>query len=328
MARCIYCQEEKPHKAFRRAEHVLPQSFGMFRNNLTLRDIVCDACNQYFGDNLELVLARDSFEGNSRFQHGVRNPEEFRPFGDSSRIVLRVVEGELAGAYAYREYSQQAGNIVLRPLPQVGFLMAASGKHEYFLLDEIPTIQQLQDKGFDSRNPQAIRAFAIDEEQLRQKLTEKGITFRYGGEIVPPQPSETLLCELEGQIDQTIFRAIAKIAFNYLAYWQGPAFLNEPSFDAVRRYIRYGEKPGYKIIDIREEAILADEPIVGRRRLGHLITANWAQDGVSILAQVSLFNWVTYCISLAREYPGERRDLRRGNFFDIANREILELGAR
>ncbi|MGH9961076.1 MAG: hypothetical protein ACREBC_28810, partial [Pyrinomonadaceae bacterium] len=46
----------------------------------------------------------------------------------------------------------------------------------------------------------------------------------------------------------------------------------------------------------------------------------------SIIAQVSLFNWVTYCVSLAREYPGERRDIRRGNFFDIANRE--NFGAR
>ncbi len=327
MTRCIYCQEAKPAEAFQRTEHVLPQSFGTFRNNLTLT-IVCDSCNQHFGDNVELALARDTYEGHSRFEYGVRNPEEFRPFGRNSRIILRIGEGEFAGAYAYREYCQEADDVVLRPLPQVGFFMVALGKYEYFLLDEIPTERELQEKGFDCWHPAAIRGLAIDEGQLRDKLGEKGITFRYGGEVLPPQRSESVLCELEGRIDRTIFRAIAKIAFSYLAYWQRESFVNESAFDPLRRYIRYDEKPGYKLVDIRQEAILADEPIAGRRRLGHLITINWAQNGVSIISQVSLFNWVTYCVSLARDYPGERRDIRRGNFFDIANREILELGAR
>lgn len=328
MPRCVYCQEDKSEDSFRRVEHVLPQSFGTFRDNFTLRGIVCDSCNQYFGDNLELALARDSFEGHSRFAYGVRNPEEFRPFGRNSRIVLRIGEGDFSGAYAYREYSEEAGDIVVRPLPQVGFLMAPSNKYEYFLLDEIPAEPELRERGFNSRHPEAIRGLAVDEAVLRDKLAEKGITFRVGGEVVPPERSQSILCELEGMIDHRIFRTIAKIAFNYLVFWQGPEFVQQPSFDAVRRYVREGEKPGYKMIDVQEAAILADEPVVGRRRLGHLITANWAQNGVSIVAQVALFNWVTYRVSLAREYPGERRDIRRGHFFDVANRQILELGAR
>jgi len=328
MPRCIYCQEERSEDFYRRAEHVLPRSFGTFRNNFIIRDIVCDPCNQYFGDALELVLARDSFEGHSRFAHGVRNPEDFRPFGRNSRLIIRIAGGDFSGAYAYREYSQEAGDIVLRPFPQVGFLMDPSGRYEYFLLDEIPAERELHEKGFDSRHPMAIRGLAIDEAQLRGKLAEKGINFKCGGEIVPSQGSHTVLCELEGTIDQNIFRTIAKIAFNYLAYWQGPELLHEPSFDTARRFIRYGEQPSYRMVDVRQEAILADEPVAGQRRLGHLITTNWAQDRVSIMAQVALFNWVTYRVSLAREYPGERRDIRRGHFFNVANGEILELGAQ
>lgn len=137
MVRCIYCQEEKALDAFRSAEHVLPQCFGKFQNNLTLKGIVCDACNQYFGDNLECVLARDSFEGNSRFQYGVKKPEDFKSAGGDSHIALRIAEGEWVGAYVYREYSQQAGNMVLQFSPQVGFLMVVSGKYEYYLLDQI-----------------------------------------------------------------------------------------------------------------------------------------------------------------------------------------------
>ncbi|MCH8975991.1 MAG: hypothetical protein IH909_00005 [Proteobacteria bacterium] len=328
MPNCIYCQEDRPEQLFQRREHVIPQSFGVFRNNFTLLAIVCDPCNQYFGDVLEIVLARDSFEGQSRFIHGVRNPEEFRPFGRNSRLIIRIGEGDFKGAYAYREYSQETDDIVLQLLPQIGFLMAPSGRYEYYLLDEIPSEQDLHQRGFDSGYPDAIRGLVIDEAQLQGKLAEIGINFKYGGEIVPHQDSHTILCELEGTIDQKIIRTIAKIAFNYLAYWQGPELLQEPSFDTARSFIRYGEQPGYRMVDIREEAILADEPVVGQRQLGHLITINFAQDRVSIMAQVSLFNWVTYCVSLAREYQGERRDIRRGHFFDVANQEILELGVQ
>lgn len=328
MPRCIYCQEAKSEDFFRKAEHVVPQSFGTFRNNFTLRNIVCDPCNQYFGDVLEIVLARDSFEGHSRFAHGVRNPEEFRPFGRNSRLILKIGEGDFSGAFAYREYSPEANDIVLQPLPQIGFLMAQTGRYEYFLLDNIPAERELQEKGFASGHPQAIRALAVDDAELRGKLADRGINFQRGGEIVSPERSHTVMCELEGTIDRKIFRAIAKITFNYLAYWQGPEFLHEPAFDTTRRFIRYGEQPAYRMVAIRDEAILADEPVAGQRRLGHLITTNWAQDRVSIMAQVALFNWVTYCVSLAPDYPGERRDIRRGNFFNVANGEILELGAQ
>lgn len=328
MPRCIYCLEDKPKDRFRKTEHVLPQSFGTFESNLTLRGVVCDECNQYFGDHLELALARDTFEGHSRFIYGVKDPEEFRPFGRRSRIIIRIKEGPFKGAYAYREYSAEAAQVVLQPLPQVGFLMAPSQKYEYFLLDEIPNEQQLRERGFESQHERAICGIAVDEEPLRERLAEKGIQFRYRAEIVPPRQSQSLLCEVEGTIDQNIFRAIAKIAFNYLLYWQGLDFLFESPFNTARRYIRYGETPGYKMIAIRDEAILADEPIVGERRLGHLITTSWAQDGVSVLGQVSIFNWVTYCVSLLRDYTSTCRDIRRGHFFDVSTRKILELEAR
>lgn len=39
--RCIYCLEDKEAPFFQKAEHVLPQSFGKFEQNFTLRDMVC-----------------------------------------------------------------------------------------------------------------------------------------------------------------------------------------------------------------------------------------------------------------------------------------------
>ena len=327
MPQCVYCLDEKGDEHFRKVEHVLPQSFGTFENNFTLRGTVCDECNQYFGNHLELALARDTYEGNSRFTYGVKDPDEFRPFGRSSRIIMRLGEGPFEGAYAFREYSSEAGEVVLQPLPQVGFLSAA-GKYEYFLPDDIPTQERLKERGFNLKDQRSICGIAVDEATLRAKLTEKGIEFKHHGDLVPPEKSQSILCEVEGTIDQQIFRAIAKIAFNYLLYWARPEFLLEEPFDPVRRYIRYGERPGYILVAVREKAILADEPVVGERRLGHLITSNWAQDGISIVGQVSLFNWVTYCVSLLRDYSGERGDVKRGHFFDVSNRRISELETR
>ena len=84
----------RPKDYYTRAEHVLPQSFGKFRQNMTLRNVVCDVCNQYFGDNLETYLGRDTFEGQLRFKHGVRNADEFKSVGLESRIGRLRTSGE------------------------------------------------------------------------------------------------------------------------------------------------------------------------------------------------------------------------------------------
>lgn len=323
---CIYCQEEKADDSFGRVEHVLPQSFGKFESNLTLRGVVCDECNQFFGDNLEIALARDTFEGEFRFVHGVKDPENFRPFGCKSRMIIKVAEGDFQGSYAYREYSPEAGEIIVRPVPQAGFRRRDSTGYEYFFLDELPERSALEGMGIDLDHPEGIRAVAVEEAFLKTKLAEKGITFRRGGELLLPKESGTLLCEVEGTIDQTIFRAIAKIAFNYLAYWQGRDFVNESSFDPIRQFIRFSERPLYLPVAVTEQPVLADEPIVGKRRLGHLVTVNWAQDGKSIVSQVSLLNWMTYRICLAKDYSGDRRNIKMGHFFNVSSGEILELG--
>ena len=68
-----------------------------------------------------------------------------------------------------------------------------------------------------------------------------------------------------------------------------------------------------------------DEPIEGKRRLGHLITLDWSKNKLSIVSDVSLFNFNTYSVLLAKDYKGKSFNLYKGNFFNIANNEILEL---
>lgn len=124
---CIYCLEEKGSHNFKKIEHVIPKSFGAFKNNFVLKETVCDECNQYFGDNLEIDLARDTYEGSiTRYDHGIKKPSEFKSMGKKSRIKVRVKEGPLKGSYEYPVYVPQKGKICLEPLPQVGFLRADS----------------------------------------------------------------------------------------------------------------------------------------------------------------------------------------------------------
>jgi hypothetical protein len=118
---CIYCRDLQPESSFSKVEHVVPQSFGRFENNLTLLKTVCDSCNQFFGDNLELALARDTVEGQSRIEFGTLSPRDFRPAGKDSRIRAKLVEGPFKGAFVYQAYSAEQEVVSPLPVPQIGF---------------------------------------------------------------------------------------------------------------------------------------------------------------------------------------------------------------
>lgn len=326
--KCIYCLENKPEAAYKKTEHVMPKSFGLFKNNFTLNKVVCDDCNQYFGDNLEIGLARDTYEGQSRFEYNIKKPDDYKSYGKKSRLITRVIEGQLKGIYAYREYSPNMNKILLKPLPQVGFKKRNSDEYEYFLFDEVPNKRHFENDNYDLMQPHGIRAFAVDEQLLERKLNEQGFSLKVGKEeFMPSIESRLLQCEIEGTIDKNIFRAIAKIGFNYLAYWQGSDFLYQDAFHLTRRYIRYGETTSYPFVQVFKKPILADEQN-NRRRLGHLVTVNWASDKVSIVSQVSLFNWVTYGICLARDYCGVHANIKKGHLFNIHSRDILGLDTK
>lgn len=327
--RCIYCLNDKPITSFTKAEHVMPQAFGRFQNNFTLNGVVCDDCNQYFGDNLEIDLGRDTVEGISRYEYGIRNPEDFKSFGKRSRLQQKkIAEGVLKGAFIYLTYSPELKQVTSKPLPQVGFQSKTSSDYIYFLLDEIPDKTELENQGLDySAN---VRAFGDSFEAIEQALASKDIFPEFQKEIpLPDKISEKLLIEYEASVDSIIRRAIAKIAFNYLAYWQGAEFVLQDIFNPIRFYIRNGERESNTLfVTIRDESILKDEPSEGLRRLIHIVTVNWAQSGDAIVSQVSLLNFLSYTVQLARNYRSPRPNLRNGHYFNLGDHKIYELTAK
>lgn len=256
--------------------------------------------------------------------HKVKKLNEFKSPGKKSRLNIKVNEGSLKGAYAYREYSEHAGKIVLKPAPQVGFKKIGKTIYDYFLLECIPEKKYLENN-YDLKELKSIVILGCEFEVIQKCLAEKGILFHKDGDAYPPERDDSLECEVIGTIDQIIFRAIAKIAFNYFVYWTGPEFVYGNSFHPIRRYVRYGEKTNIPFVVILEKAILGDEPVEGKRRLGHLITIGWSKNKLSLASQVSLFNWMTYSVLIAKDFKDKTFNLRKGSFFDLANNEILEL---
>ena len=58
---------------------------------------------------------------------------------------------------------------------------------------------------------------------------------------VPQLAGLRVTAEIEFTFDKMIARAVAKIAFNYLAKTQGADFVLPQDFDSVRRFIRHSE---------------------------------------------------------------------------------------
>ncbi len=136
--KCIYCLEYREVCAFKK-EHVLPRAFGSYRNNLTLTDCVCIDCNQYFGNNLELFLSRDSIEALRRLEYGLKPLKDIDEL-HLDRLSFSVAqEGDWKGVRLRPKVEE--GELVVEPFAQVG--LAKRGGRDWIYLTE----QELADPG-------------------------------------------------------------------------------------------------------------------------------------------------------------------------------------
>jgi len=315
---CIYCKEDQPESAYTKAEHVLPQSFGRFEDNLTLNEVVCDHCNQYFGDELELYLARDTPDGLNRFRYGLKDAQDYKSLGKRSTLTFRIDSGPLAGAHAIQRVVE--GEFLVMPLPQLGFGASQDGPFRWFLLDALPTREELKElfeEGLDRvefcevDHSEALEALKALGAQTSDFVETREGNWRGRGKI-----------EARTTLSHGFGRVITKISLNYLASQYGAQTALMPQFDVARRYARHADLPPARIWDADTEKIIKNAPNV----FGHVLTVAWQPESKTVLAQVSFHNWNRYQVCLAVDgFVLDQPFKACGHFFDLSAMRVVPL---
>jgi len=256
---CIYCRTPLPAKVPR--EHLIPQSFGVFKPDLTLR-CVCGECNGHFGSKLEFQMLHDSLEGARRLEFGLKG----RIGSLGARNIMPVIaEGDDWKGARTQMRTVRDGKESTYVLPQVGARRNDSDDFEWCLekdlakewADKFPKGSQFRIVG--GNGPE-------DNNRLVEKLKVVCPTFVYGGVMNPPFSEDgRVLLHLETTINRTQARCLCKIAFNYMAFTCGHTFATSREFDDMRQFIRYdaGDEAGR--VFVKEKPIIAQEIVTGQR---------------------------------------------------------------
>jgi hypothetical protein len=329
--KCIYCLKEWPTSEYIKREHVIPRLFGtFFPINLILSKTVCDSCNAYFGDNLELFLGRDTYEGLLRYQYGIRSKKLNQKY---SRLKLKISSGPLKGMLVKPKYSDLPGKIDINQeqILQVGFLKKGTYQYDYFEPQNIPTSEELEGNGYDLKENNSVRIVANDRNEIKyliDLLRSKGIE---SSQLEDRKWKEYQIekgdipVEIDAKIDRTIHRGLSKIAFNYLSYIAGNSFVLSDNFNDIRDFIRFdiGDSKDFMIPNV--SPILHDDQRFNIKTVeGHLITVGW-KGGDILFSKLSIFNETTWEIKLCNNFKGIWRPINKGHFFDIHSKKVIEL---
>lgn len=314
MTRCIYCKSDKSD--FRNREHVIPQAFGKCSpKNLVLNDktkqdrTVCDSCNSKFGQELEPYLAYDSYEGYICRSRYLKPPKQ------TKRIRVRI---KVAKGYWKNIWVELIENNSIIPLKQIG-LLTTDSTYDYILLDDIDNLDL---RKYDLTQKNSFRLIEIDLVDGKKILNKFNIKFKKEGDLLK-LPIQDALCEIKIQIDKIIYRAMAKIAFNYFVYHNNcKEFILDDCFDDIRNFVLTGH--GDNLVTVDNKDILADEQGKQKKRLGHIIVINQERSG-KIIAHISLFNSFRYLVLISSILPSRKIDVNFGHFFDIFGGGIYDI---
>jgi hypothetical protein len=310
---------------------VIPQAFGKFESregNLTLHS-VCPECNAFFGRELEQHFGRDTGDAFLRLLTGLKPAAESHEIG-VSRLTFRVDEpdSEYYGAWATLAYDDERGTVI-QLVPQAGFRSQFDSRWRWHREQDI-TIDRVEDFRHAACDlvgtPDEMARIAARLEAIGCPLREA----RLHDDFVPPGNGEKpIWVEVRYALDDVVFRTVAKIAFNYLAKAtedRVPAFIYRSEFDAIRRFVRYGESSATKLVGVSRKRMLLGDTAAHRQTDGHLVSVSWPAPREAPIATVSLFNQVTYVVRLTETVPGIWWEIDSGHHFDIQSRRMSKLG--
>jgi hypothetical protein len=137
--------------------------------------------------------------------------------------------------------------------------------------------------------------------------------------------SEALEVLIRSEFNSIYKRALAKIAFNYLAKTAGLDFVRHEDFNDIRSFIRYGSPDLGDFVRATQEPILLDDERLSRQTNGHIVAVCWSRSRGAVLGMVSPFNEITYKVVLTSAFSGSRQEITSGHCFDIDQNKVIEL---
>ena len=317
MKRCIYCLNEKDESLFNR-EHVVPEAFGTFKGNLVL-DCVCQSCNSFFSKELDLKLARDTIEGLERFKSGLKQPQEFKSLGKRSTSRVEIVQdGPMKGVICEMRPKSDYPGFDIEPLPQIGLSNNEDGPFDFFLLDELPAKDELEKMGYAPGSEVFMRVWGTTLDEAISRLEPRGV--QKGEELGQTMPDKGVVkSEYVFRISHPEFRAVTKIAMNYLAYVAGAGIVLMPQFNEARRYVTDGVRPSEQIVSIIPVVHFTRQS-TDQKMTAHFVSIE--RRGMLIVAQVSLLCLIRYAIVLSRAPFALEFTLNSGHLFDLDRRQV------
>lgn len=293
----------------------MPQAFGTFEQNLTLINTVCQACNDFFACELEPWLSRDSIEGFDRYRYGDKEPNSFKSMGARSTSKMQIMEGPYAGAWGYAAPGKK--RLAAHPFPQVGFAKAKDSDYEWFLLDDLPTLEELKAKGYAGEV--LLRTCETDQETAQRRLKDKGIEYELRSSF--DASVQGIWLDEVFRPERQHKRALAKVAVNYVAKQFGAELVRGASFDAIRGFVMHGSEPEFAYYALDEEPLIKGDKQDDLRLKIHAIVVQPLPDGIRAI--VTLYNRFRHGFRLTTRPPQGFES--RGHLFDIGNRVILEM---
>ena len=333
-AKCIYCLEQKLLSEFNR-EHVLHRAFGGFEEALTLvapyDPGVYRACNDYFSSTVDLAITRDSIEALLRVEHGLKAVTDMKGML-TRRIEIRLPADHRFGPLWLTLLPGPTGDeSTVAPMPQVRFGKRGGGS--FICLKEAQLRAEDPRENVDIDTTKKSLFWNASDEAAKDRLIaildSYGIGFNPGEKFVAPEGLDEIDTEIQWIVDRLIGRAIAKIAFNYLAKNSAAAgreFVFSAMFDAVRRFIRYDEGPkARQFVDVfNAPSSMAPEGRTGADH--HVLAVRWEEEPKGhILGYVKLFGYAEYVIRLAKEPRGIWLDLATAHAYSLKTRRVSRL---
>lgn len=248
--KCIYCLRDTDI-TFKGVEHVVPQAFGTFGSKSPVLDCVCDECNRYFGRELDQLLSRETLEGVSRYTRGIASSET-RP---QKRLEIALAEGPEIGHFADArvDVDGKTGRL-MRLHAQFHVFNFQTRQNEVYYREEIPGLTLPEaiygkpgNNGIKGTwRVKTIAASKEEHDELVAALQAAGIDYQPGepfqmpsGDVADAQADFPV--EIQGVVDKSHKRALAKILMNFVAWTLGPDEALKARWDFLRGYVRRAE---------------------------------------------------------------------------------------